>query len=73
MSPLTDRSTVFTKKYFPFLILFPIIFWAFAFPFIKIGLEELNPINLTIMRLFTSVRYFSPYNIAYPKEIFSTS
>ena len=29
-----------------------IIVWAFAFPFIKIGLEELSFINLTIMRFF---------------------
>jgi len=29
----------------------PIIFWALAFPFIKIGLAELSPINLTIIRL----------------------
>ncbi len=34
------------------LIIFPIIFWATAFPFIKIALEELNPVNLTILRLF---------------------
>jgi len=30
-----------------------VICWAFAFPFIKIGLEELSFINLTVMRLFT--------------------
>ena len=30
-----------------------VICWAFAFPFIKIGLEELSFINLTIIRLFT--------------------
>jgi drug/metabolite transporter (DMT)-like permease len=29
-----------------------IVVWAFAFPFIKIGLEELSFINLTIMRFF---------------------
>jgi drug/metabolite transporter (DMT)-like permease len=68
MSRLTDRSTVFTKKYFPFLILFPIIFWAFAFPFIKIGLEELNPINLTIMRLFTVCAIFLLIILLIPKK-----
>lgn len=31
----------------------PIFLWAFAFPFIKIGLQELSPINLTILRLST--------------------
>lgn len=29
-----------------------VIVWAFAFPFIKIGLEGLSFINLTVMRLF---------------------
>lgn len=29
-----------------------IVFWAFAFPFIKIGLRELSFVNLTIMRFF---------------------
>ncbi|MBE9491030.1 MAG: DMT family transporter [Bacteroidetes bacterium] len=29
----------------------PIVFWALVFPFIKIALEELSPVNLTIMRL----------------------
>ena len=51
---MLDRSVkkdVFAKKYFFLIIGMPIIFWALAFPFIKIGLEELSPINLTIMRL----------------------
>jgi drug/metabolite transporter (DMT)-like permease len=42
----------FVDRYFFFIIALPIVFWAFAFPFIKIGLEELHPVNLTIMRLF---------------------
>jgi drug/metabolite transporter (DMT)-like permease len=68
MSRLTDRSNAPTKKYFPFLILFPIIFWSFAFPFIKIGLEELNPINLTIMRLFTTCAIFLIIVVFFPKK-----
>lgn len=68
MSQLAGRSTVLTKKYFPFLILFPIIFWAFAFPFIKIGLEELNPINLTIMRLFIVCAIFLLIILLIPKK-----
>jgi drug/metabolite transporter (DMT)-like permease len=40
------------KKYQYIIIGLPIIFWAFAFPLIKIGLNELNPINLTILRIF---------------------
>jgi len=57
-----------TKKFFPFLILLPIIFWAFAFPFIKIGLEELSPINLTIMRLFTVCAIFLLIVVIMPKK-----
>ena len=68
MSRLTDCSGASTKKYFPSLILFPIIFWAFAFPFIKIGLEELNPINLTIMRLFTTCAFFLSIVVFFPKK-----
>lgn len=37
---------------FYFLMLIMIVVWALAFPFIKIGLEELSFINLTIMRFF---------------------
>jgi drug/metabolite transporter (DMT)-like permease len=51
--PELDRTTTsFVNRYFLFIIMLPIVFWAFAFPFIKIGLEELHPVNLTIMRLF---------------------
>lgn len=45
------EKNTFTKKYFFLIIGLAIVFWAFAFPFIKIGLQELSPINLTIMRL----------------------
>jgi drug/metabolite transporter (DMT)-like permease len=36
----------------------PIFLWAFAFPFIKIGLQELSPINLTILRLSVTCAVF---------------
>ena len=36
----------------------PIIFWAFAFPFIRLGLEELSPLSLTVLRLFISCAIF---------------
>ncbi len=68
MSSFTNLSKVFTKKYFPLLIFFPIIFWAFAFPFIKIGLEELSPINLTILRLFTTCAIFLLIIMIIPKK-----
>ena len=45
------KKDTFAKKYFFIIIVMPIVFWAFAFPFIKIALEELSPVNLTIMRL----------------------
>lgn len=45
------KKDTFAKKYFFIIIGMPIVFWALAFPFIKIGLEELSPVNLTIMRL----------------------
>jgi drug/metabolite transporter (DMT)-like permease len=54
----------FTKRYLYVLIGLMIICWSFAFPFIKIGLEELNPINLTILRLFIAcVVFFLIYGI----------
>ena len=41
------------SKYIYFIIIgLPIIFWAFAFPLIKISLTELSPVNLTILRIF---------------------
>jgi len=46
-----SKKDTFAKKYFFIIISMPIVFWALAFPFIKIALEELSPINLTIMRL----------------------
>ncbi len=53
MSESKDRQK--NKPYgikFVILIALPIVFWACAFPFIKILLEELSFINLTIMRFF---------------------
>jgi drug/metabolite transporter (DMT)-like permease len=37
---------------FVLMMIVAVIVWAFAFPFIKIGLRELSFINLTIMRFF---------------------
>jgi drug/metabolite transporter (DMT)-like permease len=68
MSPTPTTQHSFTKKYFYLIILLPIIFWAFAFPFIKIGLEELNPVNLTIMRLFTVCIIFLLLILIIPKK-----
>ncbi len=60
-----------TKKYFYVIILLPIVFWAFAFPFIKIGLRELSPINLTILRLFSTCGVFLIFLCVYPKKFSS--
>ena len=51
MSENRAKKDTLAKKYFFLIIAIPIAFWALAFPFIKIGLKELSPINLTIMRL----------------------
>jgi drug/metabolite transporter (DMT)-like permease len=40
----------FTNLKFIIMMSITVIVWAFAFPFIKIGLEELSFVNLTIMR-----------------------
>jgi drug/metabolite transporter (DMT)-like permease len=68
MCTLLKSEHTFTKKYFYCIILLPIVFWAFAFPFIKIGLEELNPINLTILRLFTVCGIFLVFLVIFPKK-----
>lgn len=68
MSALQKSEHSFTKKYFYLIILFPIIFWAFAFPFIKIGLEELSPVNLTILRLFTVCGIFLVFLVIFPNK-----
>jgi len=48
------RSTIQNSKFsdikFISMMIIAVVVWAFAFPFIKIGLEELSFINLTIMR-----------------------
>ncbi|MBN2603444.1 MAG: DMT family transporter [Candidatus Thermoplasmatota archaeon] len=56
------------KKYFFAIIGFPIVFWAFAFPVIKIGLTELSPVNLTIMRLFITCVVFSLVFLIFKKK-----
>jgi drug/metabolite transporter (DMT)-like permease len=56
------------KKYFYVIIFLPVVFWACAFPFIKIGLKELTPINLTILRLFLACGVFLLFILIYPKK-----
>lgn len=56
------------KKYFLIIIGLPIVLWAFAFPFIRIGLQELSPVNLTIMRLFSVCAIFLLCIVVAPKK-----
>jgi drug/metabolite transporter (DMT)-like permease len=68
MTPSDDTKKSFSHKFFYLIILLPIIFWAFAFPFIKIGLEELSPVNLTILRLFTTCGIFLVFLLIFHKK-----
>jgi drug/metabolite transporter (DMT)-like permease len=44
--------STFIEKYFFVAIGLPVVFWACAFPLIIVGLRELSPVNLAILRLF---------------------
>jgi drug/metabolite transporter (DMT)-like permease len=67
--PKNISNKTHAEKYFFLVIGIPIVFWAFAFPLIKIGLEELSPINLTIMRLFVVCLIFLVLLILQPKKL----
>ena len=68
MSEQKNKKEKPAKKYFYLIMGLPIIFWALAFPFIKIGLEELSPINLTIIRLFVACFAFIILRCIMPKK-----
>lgn len=68
MDSTQDKQPSFAQRYFYVVILLPIVFWAFAFPFIKIGLEELSPVNLTILRLFVVCGVFLLFLLLAPKK-----
>ena len=55
----TIASNNFTELKFVLMMIVAVVSWAFAFPFIKIGLKELTFINLTIMRFFIVCCVFS--------------
>jgi len=46
------KNSNFSNWQFILMMSVAIVVWAFAFPFIKIGLSELSFVNLTIMRFF---------------------
>ncbi len=68
MSEQIAKKDTFAKKYFFIIIGMPIVFWALAFPFIKIGLEGLSPVNLTIMRLLVACIVFLILLIVKPNK-----
>jgi len=67
------QSSVSSKKprdyYVFFIIGLPLIFWAFAFPLIKVGLTELYPENLAILRLFIASMIFFGFYLIKRKHI----
>ncbi len=50
--PKTSKFDNLPNWQFVLMMMVAVVVWALAFPFIKIGLEELSFINLTIMRFF---------------------
>jgi len=68
MSEQIAKKDTFAKKYFFVIIGMPIVFWALVFPFIKIALEELSPVNLTIMRLLVVCIVFLTLLIVKPNK-----
>jgi len=48
----SKKDNKFPEWKFVSMMIIMVIVWAFAFPFIKIGLDELSFVNLTIMRFF---------------------
>jgi drug/metabolite transporter (DMT)-like permease len=65
---IKNRNNIL-QKYTFIIIALPIVFWAFAFPLIKISLNELNPINLTILRLFIVCLCFLVFLSLKPNKI----
>jgi drug/metabolite transporter (DMT)-like permease len=56
-----DVSKPSVEKFIFIIVGFSIVFWAFAFPLIIVALEELNPENLAILRLFLASLIFLIY------------
>jgi drug/metabolite transporter (DMT)-like permease len=58
MSGSTSSSQSLNESSALLMILLSVIFWACAFPLIKVGLTELSPENLAILRLFIATVIF---------------
>ena len=63
---LDDRA--WADRFFYVIVGSAIVFWAFAFPLIKIGLKELAPENLAILRLFIASFIFFIILMVKPKK-----
>lgn len=48
----TSKDNNMSNWHFIAMMMVAVVVWALAFPFIKIGLEDLSFVNLTIMRFF---------------------
>jgi drug/metabolite transporter (DMT)-like permease len=64
------RTASSIETYFFLVIGLPVLFWACAFPLIIIGLRELSPINLAILRLFIASIIFL-FLVLFQKKRFS--
>jgi len=58
-----QSSKPWAESFFLLIVGLSVVFWAFAFPLITVGLEELNPENLAILRLFIASLIFFFYYI----------
>ena len=67
------QSSTSSKKPFDQYVLLiiglPLVFWAFAFPLIKVGLTELSPENLAILRLFIASMIFFVFFLLKRKKL----
>jgi drug/metabolite transporter (DMT)-like permease len=64
-----SKNKSYTDLHFVLIMLIAVIVWAFAFPFIRIGLDELSFINLTIMRFFIVCCILLILLVILPKKI----
>ena len=64
----TVASNNFTELKFVLMMIVAVVSWAFAFPFIKIGLQELSAVNLTILRLFLVCGVFLFLMVIIPRK-----
>jgi len=58
-----QSSKPLVERFFLLIVGMSVVFWAFAFPLIIVALEELNPENLAILRLFIASLIFFVYYV----------